>query len=351
VTAGYVGRGFGTPRSARRRATVRQFDKATQTYKSLKAESVFARRDFTVIRKVEGYDDSLERDLSDIEGMALKQVLGVNALGPAMPAEAEGIRALLAIHLARSLALKELVDDEWERTGLTILDRRPLSKSDRQDFELESGRPPENGEIEGQVLDGLRQIRDSNVFFVQQQANLIERLYRYLLDRPVSVGEVANRHNCFLVTSDTPAHLWHLGDAVAQPIGSNLGFGDEDLIVMPLTRRVVVAAGTARLPAALELAVIRDLNQIQVENESPWVRWRLLTFESRMEPWQERSHQGSRRRVATPTRRRPKRSGWSASCARSSAPSTARCTGSRTSSATASSRCGRGFARPMSMRV
>ncbi len=81
-------------------------------------------------------------------------------------------------------------------------------------------------------------------------------------------------------------------------------------------------------------------------SESPWVRWRLHTFESRMEPWQERSHQGSRRRVATPTPRRPRRSGWSASCARSSALTTGRCIGLRTSSATASSRCGRGFARP-----
>ena len=45
---------------------------------------------------------------------------------------------------------------------------------------------------------------------------------------------------------------------------------------------------------------------------------RLLTLETRMESCQERRHQGSRRRVGIPIRRRSRRSGWSVSSAPSS---------------------------------
>jgi len=58
--------------------------------------------------------------------------------------------------------------------------------------------------------------------------------------------------------------------------------------------------------------------------ESPWVRWRLLTLETRMEPCRRTRHQGSRRRVGTPKRRRPGRCGWFASYAPSWGPSTGR---------------------------
>ena len=58
--------------------------------------------------------------------------------------------------------------------------------------------------------------------------------------------------------------------------------------------------------------------------EPPWVRWRLLTLETRMESCRGRSRLGRRRRVATARRRRSGRCVRSASCARSWAPITGR---------------------------
>jgi hypothetical protein len=81
---------------------------------------------------------------------------------------------------------------------------------------------------------------------------------------------------------------------------------------------------------------------LDLVDEPPWLRWRLQTLETRMELCHERSHRGSRRRVGTPMPRRIRRSGWSASCATSWARVRARCSGSPSSSATASSRCARG---------
>ena len=57
--------------------------------------------------------------------------------------------------------------------------------------------------------------------------------------------------------------------------------------------------------------------------EPPWVRWRLLTLETRMEPCRKRRHLGSRRRVATARRRRSGPCERSVSCARSWGPITA----------------------------
>ena len=83
-------------------------------------------------------------------------------------------------------------------------------------------------------------------------------------------------------------------------------------------------------------------------SEPPWVRWRLLTLQMRMESWDLRFHRASRPPVGIHPRRRSKPSGWCGSCAPSWAPTRAPCTGSRGSSATAPSRCGRGSGRPTS---
>jgi transposase len=85
--------------------------------------------------------------------------------------------------------------------------------------------------------------------------------------------------------------------------------------------------------------------------ESPWKSWRLLTLETRMESCRRNSRQVSRRRVGIARRRRPLRCGWCAPCVPSWAPITGRCTGLPANSATASSRCGPGCARPTSTTV
>jgi len=86
-------------------------------------------------------------------------------------------------------------------------------------------------------------------------------------------------------------------------------------------------------------------------DESPWVRWRLLALETRMEPCRRSSRRAGRPRAGTPSRRRPRRCGWSGRCGPSWAPSTARSSGWPSSSATGSSRCGCGSGRPTSTTV
>lgn len=65
----------------------------------------------------------------------------------------------------------------------------------------------------------------------------------------------------------------------------------------------------------------------------PWVRWRLLSLESRMESWEQGRTLGSRPRVGTARRRRPLRCGWYARCV------PRRSNGWRTSWVTGLSRC------------
>ena len=67
--------------------------------------------------------------------------------------------------------------------------------------------------------------------------------------------------------------------------------------------------------------------------EPPWVRWRLLALETRMESCQRRGRLGSRRHVGTRRRRRNGRCERSVSCARSWARITGRSAGWRSSSA------------------
>ena len=76
--------------------------------------------------------------------------------------------------------------------------------------------------------------------------------------------------------------------------------------------------------------------------ESPWVRWRLLTLETRMESWGTNGRLGRRRRVGTRRRRRPGGAAGAPAPQGARARSTGRSSGSPSSSAAGSSRCGPG---------
>ena len=71
-----------------------------------------------------------------------------------------------------------------------------------------------------------------------------------------------------------------------------------------LTSRVCDLAQPGQILAS---RVVSDL--CMGKGEPPWVRWRLLTLETRMELCHERRHRGSRRRVGSRMRRRIRRSG------------------------------------------
>ncbi len=63
--------------------------------------------------------------------------------------------------------------------------------------------------------------------------------------------------------------------------------------------------------------------------EPPWVCWRLLILETRIESWQRVRDLGSRRHVGIHRRRKLLQSGWFGPCGRSWGPSTEQCIGSR----------------------
>ena len=82
--------------------------------------------------------------------------------------------------------------------------------------------------------------------------------------------------------------------------------------------------------------------------EPPWVRWRLVSLETRMASCPRSSRRESRPRAVTASRRRPRRCGWCVPCVRRPAASTAPSSGSPINSGTGWSRCASGCARPTS---
>ncbi|GHG55610.1 hypothetical protein GCM10011331_22410 [Flavimobilis marinus] len=91
-----------------------------------------------------------------------------------------------------------------------------------------------------------------------------------------------------------------------------------------------------RLRAGAENLTDKQLDRLATE--PPWVCWRLVTLETRMEPCRRNRRLGSRRRGATAQRRRPRRFGWSARCEQSWGLSTGRSSGSPSPCASGSSK-------------
>ncbi len=110
----------------------------------------------------------------------------------------------------------------------------------------------------------------------------------------------------------------------------------------------LLANGVCARPAQLDCRY-ESICETCAHFEPPWLGWRLLTLETRMESWDRRSRQVGRPRIGIRPRRRSGRCGRWSSCGRNSGPSTGRFSGSRTSSGSGRSRCGRGCARPTSM--
>ncbi len=108
------------------------------------------------------------------------------------------------------------------------------------------------------------------------------------------------------------------------------------LDIEDIERRNLLAAcvllGNGAATASLEPLVRRTAPYwakkiVQSVPEPPWVAWRLLTLETRMELCRKRSHLGSRPRVGIRKRRRMLRCVRCVSCARNWARSMGRCSG------------------------
>jgi nitrite reductase/ring-hydroxylating ferredoxin subunit len=144
----------------------------------------------------------------------------------------------------------------------------------------------------------------------------VGRLDELPLD-PVSTHQLFGR-SLVLWQSDGERHLV---DSVCPHLGAHLGVGgrvEDGCLVCPFHEWSYGADGTnVAIPYS-------ERPNRKARFESPWVAWRLLTLETRMEQCQQNEHRGSRRRVGTAPRRRNVRCAWSASSAPSWAPITAR---------------------------
>src|SRR5690606_12991448 len=100
-----------------------------------------------------------------------------------------------------------------------------------------------------------------------------------------------------------------------------------DRPVRAALRDEVSWAGRAGRPGPRDLALLPSrmgTTHLEVDDEPPWVGWRLLTLETRMESCLHRDLLGSRRRVGTARPRRSGRCERFASSARSWALTTGR---------------------------
>jgi len=121
-----------------------------------------------------------------------------------------------------------------------------------------------------------------------------------------------------------------------------------DVVIFDEASQVLPADAINCIYRARAVITAGDQKQLPPTSEPPWVCWRLLILETRMESWCRIRDLGSRLHVGIRRRRRRQRSGWCERCEPSWGPSMGRCSGSRCSSGTESSPCARGSSRPTS---
>lgn len=222
-------------------------------------------RDFSVFHAADGPNDELEREWSVREQWAVPLVRSLMPdLGPPSEEQSAAIRVLVAMHVARSIAIREAINTLWVQHADPLPGRLEHDPDIRAAFEDQYGRPAEPGEIEQFTAAFAEKELKSNVFFVEQQTEQFNKLLDYLEHRPVSVARVVDDARGWLVTSDSPVNLYDLKTRRASRVGDGVFIGDEDALVIPLTRQLVAAIGHGTLPTTIGFAEVRAFNEAQI---------------------------------------------------------------------------------------
>jgi hypothetical protein len=265
VTAGYLGRGFGVGRQQPRSRSVDLFDIRNRSVRRVPATDAFRKRDFSVVRGSEGPRDDLEREWSRVEARALNDLRTLNPRGGVAREEGAAAVALMAIHLARSFRLQRVAEESWSKFGDPLPEKAETRAELRRAFELTFGRESRAGEIASLTRAYVEAERDTNAFFVGQQATHYNLILDYLMSLPFRFSVAATPMRHFLLTSDSPALLVSRDHTTAAALANGLRLGEEAVVIMPMTKRVLAQVGTSAFDFDLSASDVGLLNRLQAE--------------------------------------------------------------------------------------
>jgi Protein of unknown function (DUF4238) len=182
-------------------------------------------------------DTSLEETFSRIESTVLNHIKTVR-IGSLSPEQAGAIVNLFAIHLARSRSFRQwqlAVHDEHVEQ---IVRETAGSPQAIARFEQQYGRPPAPGELEAMAQEIADRSTVSGQWNVEGMARHHDSVVDRLTKLHIQVIEVTESLPG-LVIGDVP--VVHADTATGRfGYRDRLAFGDANLIVGPLTRRVAV---------------------------------------------------------------------------------------------------------------
>lgn len=230
VTRGYLAH-FGKRRGST--DYVNLHDLATgETRSDISTRTVFRTKDFTVFRTADGLDDSLERQWADVvEGPALVAVRELTSPEDLTPEREMAVKALAAMHIARSYGLKALFDEHWEDRLAEPQDAEAL----RDAFRDQYGHDPAPGEIAQMWRQEAERRRHANIAFTSIMVDMYHKTFDHLVPKAVQLVHTRTRR---FITSDNPVVL---SNPPRTGIMSGVGIASASLMWLPLTAHLAAA--------------------------------------------------------------------------------------------------------------
>ncbi len=203
-------------------------------------------------------DTELEETFSKIESRVLDTIRHVR-IGHLTPEQSSAVINLFAIHIARSEMLRSWSDELSDEVMPDIITKVASSPEARMRFEQQFGRWPEPGELESIA----RRIDDYAASSGEKRRDTIAHNHDGVVERlkalHIQVVEVDDRLPG-LVLGDVPIVHANLGDG-RFGYRDRLAVGDADLIMGPLTRRVLVCF-SATPDSSVRITTKRKLNEV-----------------------------------------------------------------------------------------
>jgi hypothetical protein len=265
VSAGYL-RFFGLERRPSK-YVVRLLSKDIKVNEVVPVEKILWQRGMhtAVVNGLE--DDALEDEFAAIERRVLPIISRIIA-GEYEPGWAGAVKALMALHLARSYRYQEMFNrtvDEYFGDPLKGMSVDRLTRAFRKQY----GRGPADGELDSLVRDYIERWRSSNAFYVAQSGEAFNKAFAMFEDKQIELVKVRPPAP-HLLTGDAP---------LVVAAGNNwrrvrVAIGDADLVYMPLSPTVaasVITGDEPRVGVISKPSAARRLNSTMWRNCDRWI--------------------------------------------------------------------------------
>jgi hypothetical protein len=181
-------------------------DKVTQSVKLIGTKDAFVAPKFLTLDRGDGPSDELETAFGRVEQAALP-LLRMWGSGADSPEHQAAVKAVIALHFARSDAIRRVYPSLWDETVAEYADDAESDEELIAAFIDEHDRQPRSGELHGMLLTYSDGMADSNVLLPDS----IERLYGQALDHfgglHIQRAVVTNPRRGELVVADSPVVL------------------------------------------------------------------------------------------------------------------------------------------------